>query len=77
MTAHSPAQRVNHEEDLGTDPTNHLPPLFAVPPSLVSAFDTLGIPEYLQGVREVHTVVDDVGVTLRLVPLERYTAYTG
>ena len=63
------------EEHLATDRPDNLPSLLGVLSSLVDPLDALWISEDLQGVREVDAVLGEVGVSLRLVPLEHRTPY--
>jgi len=55
---------------LTADESDALPSLLAVLPPDIDTFDATSVTEHLQGIHEVDTMLDEVGLSLRLIPLE-------
>jgi hypothetical protein len=50
--------------------------LFTVLPPDIDPLHAPSVPEHSQGIHEVDTMLDEVGLSLRLVPLEHHAEYT-
>ena len=56
--------------------TDNLSSLLGVFSSLVDSLDAKWISKDLQGIHEIDAMLDEVGFSLRLVPLEHPSLYT-